>query len=422
MADQYELYLQSPAGIGLGTLSQVVRCQYARGQNVAGEMTLTVPAGHYPSSLFQPYGRILVQRQIGRGLPYIDFNTPWFILNGPTYSLDASGLELMTFECMDALGLILSSRNIVYNEYNEFTDKLGAADDLMKAIIRENYGSLALETARDISSALAVQEDVAAAPVLHIDGLAHKQVLDALTEISNASANDDTPVWLGFDIEFSDQIAGLLEFRTYPNQRGVDHRFPGGNPPVLLSAEAGNLSNITVSTEHKEAASVVYAGGPGVGDIRAVISVEDAAILALSPFARREKWVDASSVTDPDALENLANAELRNARPRVFMEAELVETGTTLRGIHWDFGDFLTAYYRDLTFEVRVDKVAVSLEPGEGGGLVASTKVMLRGEVTGKWATGYVPIIIEPPEEPPDSIVYEDAATDFDSGLDYEGL
>lgn len=380
---EYELLLQGPTGIPLGSLPKIVRCQYARGQNTAGEMTLVVPDGYYPPSLLQTYGRILVQRQVGGGSPYIDFNVPWFIVNGPTYSLAPDGLALVTFECVDALGLILPSRNIIYNEYNIYTDKLAAADDMQKAIIRENMGSLALDTARDLTPWMTVQGDVAACPVLHIDGLAHKQVLTALTEISDASSNDDTPVWLGFDVVLADQFSGLLEFRTYAGMRGTDHRFPGGSPPLLLSVEAGNLTNIKVTTDFKNADSVIYAGAAGVGDIRAVSEARDDALISTSPFGRREKWLDSSQVTDPDSLVALAKAELRNSRPRIIMEAELVETPNSLRGVHWDFGDFLTAYYQNLTFDVRVDKVAVTLEPANGGGLIETTNVLLRGEAAG---------------------------------------
>lgn len=389
MAD-YELLLQSPAGVPLGTLgsgylagrvSGVAKCTYARGQNVGGEMSLTVTEDAYDPSLFQAFGRVLVQRTVGGGQPYIDLNVPWFILNGPFYALDANGLSTVRFDCVDPLGLILPSRVIPYNEYTSQTQKVDYADDMMKELLSENAGAAATDTDRSLATYLSIQPDVAAAPIIFMEGMSQRYVLDVLTDIANASANDSVaPTWLGFDIELADQLSGLLEFRTYIGQRGVDHRFPNGNPPLLLSVEAGNLQNVETSVQYKDSASFVYARGAGVGTIAAVATAQDDALIALSPFGRREKIVDGASIAGADALDFLARSELRNARPRQYMQANLVETNSTLRGVQWDFGDYCTANYKGLTFDVRVDKVAVTLDAAPGGGLLDSSQVYLRGE------------------------------------------
>lgn len=376
----YELLLQSPAGVPLGPLRQVASCTYAKAQNVGGEMSLVVPQNLYDPSLFQSFGRVLVQRQVGAAQPYIDLNTPWFIVDGPIPELDSSGLQTVRFECWDALKLILASRNIAYNDYTDYTQKVDYADDMLKALVRENAGSLATDTTRDLSTYLGVQPDASAAPVIRMEGLSRRQLDQVCTDIANASANDDTPTWLGFDIELADQLSGKLEFRTYIGQRGVDHRFPSGNPPLLLSVELGNLANVQTGVQYGDSASFIYVGGAGVGTIRAVATAQDDALIALSPFGRRERFVDGSSIMAADALAYQARAELRGARPRQFMQASLVETNTTLRGVEWDFGDYCTATYLGANFDVRVEKVGVTLKAAEGGGLMDTSQVYLRGE------------------------------------------
>lgn len=377
---EYQLLLQSPAGVYLGSLAQVASCTYAKAQNVGGEMTLLLPPNQYDPSLFQSFGRVLVQRQVGAAQPYIDLNTPWFIIDGPFNELDERGLAVVRFECWDALKLILTSRNIAYNDYTDYTQKVDYADDMLKALVRENAGTLATDTARDLSVYLAVQPDTSQAPIIRMEGMSRRQLDAVCADIANASANDDTPTWLGYDIELADQVTGALEFRTYIGQRGVDHRFPGGNPPLLLSVEAGNLANVQTGVQYGESASFVYVGGAGVGTIRAVATAQDDALIALSPFGRRERFVDGSSIMAAEALADQARAELRGARPRQFMQASLVETLTTLRGVQWDFGDYLTASYQGATFDVRADKILVTLKPGDGGGLVDASQVYLRGE------------------------------------------
>ena len=167
---------------------------------------------------------------------------------------------------------------------------------MFKAILRENAGALATDTARDLSAWLTIAANVSAAPILRSLDLANRTVYDALVEIANASANDAaTPTWLGFDIALANQLTGLLEFRTYTGQRGVDHRFPGGNPPLLLSPEAGNLDTVQTGTLYRESVSYIYAAGAGIGPIRATATASDAALIALGPFGRRcRPWLTPS--------------------------------------------------------------------------------------------------------------------------------
>lgn len=380
MAASYELMLQTPTAQPLRTLPRIHRCSYTRGENVAGEMTLQWPAGIYDLGQFQPFGRILIQRQVAGGNPYVDLETPWFIVDGPYRALADDGTEIERVDCVDGIGLILANRNIAYNDYTSYTLKLAPADDLLKALVRENAGSLASDTARDLTGYMNVQPDESGAPIIRIEGIARQQLLDVLQDVAAASANDDDPMWLGFDVVLADQNSGLLEFRTYLRQRGVDHRWPTGSPPVLFSDETGSLAAPETGILYGESASYIYVGGAGVGTIRAIAPASDDALIALSPFGRREKFIDGSQITDPDALQALAEAELRNARPRKYLTARINEVETALRGVHWDYGDYATASFRADTYDVRIDKISVRLEPGEGGGLVDTALVYLRGE------------------------------------------
>lgn len=378
MAAEYTVIHYAPAQWVGTVLDRVIKCEYARTDSDAGAMTLTVPDDYYDPSLFQPYSRFVVERALGSQPPYADLETVWFLADGPHYDLDESGTTVIVMECVDALGWVLGGANIAYQQYSEQAYKLDYADDMGKAIVRENMGSLATDTDRDLSAVLSVQPDASAAPIVRL-GFERLQVLEALAKIRDASAADDTPTWMGFDVVLANAITGLLEFRTYTGQRGIDHRFPGGSPPVILSPERGNLKSVRVGSLYRGAASYIYAGGPGVGSIRAIAPASDAAMIALGPFGRREVFVD-TQAPDAESLQYEANAALRRLRPRRFFSGEIVETEDTLRGIHWDYGDYATGSYRDVTMDVRVDKIAVTLTPGPGGGLVDKVAAFLRGE------------------------------------------
>lgn len=381
MVADYSILLQSPGAVPLKDLDRIHRCSYARSLNDGGALTLTVPNGLYDPSIFQPFGRLLVQRSLPGVPPYVDLDTSWFIVGGPVEALADDGSEILRVECVDALGLILKTRNVAYNDYNDFTDKLEAADDMCKSVVSENAGPDATDTERDLSGFMNIASDVTAAPVIRMGSFARQQVLDVLQDIADASRNDPTtPTWLGFDVALADVNSGLIEFRTYVGQRGNDHTFPAGSPPVVLSVEDGSLANAEVGTLYGAAASYIYAGGAGVGDIRAIAPAQNDEFLALSPFARFEQFVDGGQIVDPDALQALAYAKLREYRPRRYLAGQIVEIPNVLRGVQWDYGDLLTATYRGLTYNVLVEKIRVTIEAARGGGLNDSSEAFLRGE------------------------------------------
>lgn len=381
MGAEYELLVQSPTAVPLGTVKQLHRCTYACGENVAGEMALLIPPDEYDPSLYQPFGRILVQRQVGGVQPYIDLNRPWIIIDGPLPALADDGTKLVRFECLDPVGLILDNRIIPYNDYTSYTQKNAAGDDMLKALARENFGALATDTRRDLSGWCNIAADVSAAPTLLKYDMAWRNLLDVMVEVVNASANDTSaPTWLGFDIVLANQLSGLLEFRTYTGQRGVDRRVATG-APLVLSPENGNLGNVETGTLYRDSASIVYAAGAAVtNSSRPSATSLDTTLMALSPFAWMEKLADGSQISDASALQDLADSELRNSRPVKFITGQLVETEQYLRGVHYDYGDLVPASYETDTFDVRLDKISVTLEPAQGGGLMDTTKVMLRGE------------------------------------------
>lgn len=364
MAATYELLLADPFGTKQGVLDRFSSCTYVRTVGDVGEMSLVLPANAYDVALFQPDSRIYVQRALPGGVPYLDMETCWFVRDLPKWpELDAQGAEVIQVDCQDAVSL-LASRIIPYNEGDPTTLKLAAADDMCKAVARENLGALATDTARDLTAYLSVAANQALGKVVK-QAFARAIVLDTLKKIVAASWELGT--YVTFDVVVTDPVTGKLEFRTYAGQRGEDHRFPGGQPPVVLDPNLGNLAQVSLGFLYRDEKTYVYVGGQGMGTIRAVQTASDAARIGRSPFNRRELWVDASSSNDATVLTNTAQSALRKARPINTFTGTLIEQENTLRGVHWDFGDFLTANYRNASYDVRVDKVAVTLTNSQQG-------------------------------------------------------
>jgi hypothetical protein len=87
--------------------------------------------------------------------------------------------------------------------------------------------------------------------------------------------------------------------------------------------------------------------------------------VADSPFNRIEAFGDYANVSDSAALQDIADAMVRAGRPLIEFTADVVETDGATRGIHYNFGDMVTAKFRGQSYDCRLDVVAVSV--GSGG-------------------------------------------------------
>ena len=60
-------------------------------------------------------------------------------------------------------------------------------------------------------------------------------------------------------------------------------------------------------------------------------------------MGQRRRAHRAGAVRAPLQALAYSESELCAARPRQFMEAQLIETDNCLRGVHFDYGDYTTA-------------------------------------------------------------------------------
>lgn len=360
MAGSYQLTLATPAGLPIARLAAFTLLDYTLAENDYAPLTLQYPASALDLDLLAvPDGRLYVERAAAPGLPYaLEGQTAWFIRRLDRFD-NADGVELVEAEAYSA-NYLLDAPIIAYNVGNAYTLKLDAADDMMKAIVRENMGTLATDTDRDLSDYLQVQGDGAGGPTLRKD-FARRSVLRTLQEISDAAVELGT--WVGFGVVVVDQQTGLLEFQTYIDRMGADHTQAGGDL-LVVGKDFGNLANPRLSRDHTQERSYVYAGGQGVGDIRAVGAASDTARIAVSPFGRRELWVEAGNTFDADALTGEAESALRAGRPRVVFSGDIVETPQTLYGADYQWGDLVQGVGFGETFACRVDRVHVRVEGG----------------------------------------------------------
>ncbi len=321
-----------------------------------GALRLTVPVT-FDDSLFRLDGRIGVWRSINGRTPTLDGQTV-FLIRAWEYT------EQTTTITAYSANHLRTRRIIDYFAGSSYSSKItpARAGNLIKAFLNENMlagivgaDRQGAETQADISAYLSKQADLADGELLAMQ-CAWRNLDDVIREISDASTYGGT--YMVADIvAVSEQ---LLELRTYATVRGVDHRASSG-APVILSPESGSLANCRLIVDRSDEVTFAIAGGSGEQDQRLIRTSLDTARMGESPFNRIEQFGDYTNISDAGALQDVADAMVQAGRPRIEFTADVVETDGATRGIHYDIGDMVTAGFRNLQYDCRLDVIEVAV-------------------------------------------------------------
>ncbi len=183
-----------------------------------------------------------------------------------------------------------------------------------------------------------------------------------MQEFADASTTGGT--YIAFDIVADTPTT--LTFRTFAQQRGVDHRFPGGINPVLISPEMGNLGEVIFTQDYRNEATYVAAAGKGEGSNRLTASAQDTTRQGMSPFGLREYFKDATQYDSTTGLQAEAEATLRSMRVKTIFQGRLIDMPGSRYGVDWGWGDYVTAQAFGQLIDCRIDAVSVSVKPGSG--------------------------------------------------------
>lgn len=355
VADPFGVRLDSIANFVASDSSGTAALDYTLNVGRAGVAALTVP-GWYDSTKFRLDGRLGIERAINGRAPYLDGDAI-FLIRTWIFDESANTITVMAYHA----NCLKSRRIIDYVAGSSFSSKAATpAANLMRAFWLENFGASisgadrqGVETQADISSY------VATAPASGLGAsvgkaAAWRNFADVDMEIGQASTTAGT--YLVSEIVAPSE--STLEYRTYANQRGVDHR-AGTAQQVIFSVERGNLENVRLTIDHSQEVTFVIAGGQGTGTGRLIATAVDTARMAASPLNRCEQFLDMGNTSDATQLQDEADAALWNGRPQTIAEGTLIETPGCTRGIHFDLGDLVTARVMGRQVDVRLDTLHV---------------------------------------------------------------
>ncbi len=234
------------------------------------------------------------------------------------------------------------------------------ADNQIKQVAREQIGVNVSVNARYIPQ-ISIDPNLGLGASV-AKSFAWRDCLKTMQEF--ASASTTAGVYIAFDIVADTPTT--LTFRTFAQQRGVDHRFPGGINPVLISPELGNLGEVVFSQDYRDEITYVLAGGKGDGSSRLTASAQDTVRQGLSPFGLREYFKDATQYDTTTGLAAEADATLRSGRAKTIFQCRLIDMPDSRYGVDWSWGDYVTAQAFGQLIDCRIDAVSVSVKPGAG--------------------------------------------------------
>jgi hypothetical protein len=364
--------LWSPGGAQfLDFLDDFTTLECVLSEGNIGTLVLTLPSTHN-YTFYRRDARVAFYRAptaaLSTGQPRLRLvgNTVW-LLAGRKRTI-SSGKESVTLICVHP-NQLLSRRIVQYSEGSAQADKSAAADDEIKAYVRENF-TAATDTTRNWSSSLfTVDANTTAAPAVD-KAASERTILNVCQELAAAASALGT--YTNFEVIGTE--TGPFHLRTYTGQRGADRSSTSGQT-LVLSAASGAFDTVEIEENWIDMASYVYGGGAGKGDERIITAAWDTDLINGSPYGLIEYFQNSGS-DDPAVVTDDANKALRERRPRIVFTGSVNDTAAATFMEEYDWGDRVVGEYTrpdpqgqgftDVQqFDCRVDPVRIQVRRTE---------------------------------------------------------
>lgn len=338
----YDVYLSDQYGVRLEYIANASEVSATLTTNAVSAFKATVPSDIVPILRRDHIVEIWREgRLLGGG-----FLRGWKI-KGDVVTLSAPGFLYL-----------LDGRIIEYAAGSSEASKSGAADDLIKAIVRENLGTSATS---DRQFDIIVAPDGSAGETVS-QSFAWRDVLLVAQDLALESAERGTRVYFGFRSYLGTGLS--LQFETAINQWGADRSFTG-ETPVIFGESLGNLEDYEENYDYWDEINTVYVGGQGVGADRLVEEVNNTSSLNASRWARRERFANHCNVLADTALQSAGRAALYKWRGKETFSAKLINTPSTQFGRHWNWGDRVAIMQNGRKLDGIIDKVSIRFQHGK---------------------------------------------------------
>lgn len=261
------------------------------------------------------------------------------------------------------LNHLLKRRVIAYYTGSSFAKKTAALDDMMKAIVKENCYTEAVDyedgttvvPERDYSQIIdfTVQPETTLAPSDTV-AFAWDNVYDTLVKLAENATQQGTRLFFEV-VRVSDNA---FQFQTFANAYGIDRR-----GQQTFSAAFGNLTDTELTLDRSNEVNYLYVAGKGREEYRKIEEVQNVANVQHSPLNRIEGVYNATN-TDDNALASVGYQALERNKPLRLFKGQLQDAEGSRYGVDWDLGDLLDAQDGEEEFEIMVTGVEFDFSGG----------------------------------------------------------
>lgn len=379
-----EIYIEvaEPNGQPYTILTDFISMEAAVGFNTVGHLSITLPDVYDPK-WFRRDMQMRVYQETP-GYPSAQFANTTFFLNKISRRR-----QTITLEGPD-VNMVLANAIIAYTGETTYADKTQEEwdlaglyyqyglyiDDMMRAFVRENLSTEALDADRN-NSYIAVEEDRGLAP-LGEKTASFQNLLSTLQDLARQSEEKGTPLYFSLYPNANDTYI----FRVWSNQPRSD-RSSTSDMPLVLMEENGDIDDVEEIYDWSEEGNVVYGLGGGSGSSRVYTSRTNNESLRGGPFSRREYTHDMPDVdhidsANQDWVDGELGASLQGKKPRVRIMARINDGGDYAYGRDYAFGDKIAivvgnSYYRQ--FDCYISAARISAQDGKVNTQIALSSV-----------------------------------------------
>ena len=361
---EYFLTVRTPDNKKIGYITESYKLEYFRNEGGYGSLYVTLPQDKYGSVNFEIDGRLEIWRNSASAGPSLEGETQWLI-RLIRNKIDEQGRKILHILAYDAVQL-LDRRIVAYVAGESQSFKVAMpADDLMKAIVRENMGALATDTDRDLSDYFVVEDDSSMAPEITMEDFAFRKIMPLLTAICEKSSAEGT--YLTYDVTYSAGQQKLV-FRTYTGQRGVNRGKSSQNRLVFASTTdkfpvlGTGLSYASIEIDATDERTYVYSGGRAEDKNEFYTEAYDMERINASPFGRYEDFIDAEDTATINTLAAEAYAWLQHKQRRTGINGHIEQLAGLVYGRDYGFGDIVAFQYLGRIYDVHLDEIHVVVD------------------------------------------------------------
>ena len=346
----YTLFYTDDIGNKITPVNDCQGFEYTKVLGDVGYGQFDIPSNGQIYTATKPDRRIAVYRANTAGTLSLDFEC---FLRKFDY-MNQDGRTMTSIQGHDWNGL-LDRRVVAYYAGSSESLKTDYADDMMKEIFTENFLTNADYTGttppRSLAPYLSVQRDLSQGDSI-TKGFSWKNCLTVFQDIQATTKALGTEVFFGL-------VGG--EFRTWIGAR--DRTVTTGVNPIVFSEERGNLINARLTYDWFDSKNLVIGGGQGHEESRTMSKSSTPGQIALSRFARAEKFIQSNS-NNPFEIAHDVQNELKRRREKVTLSGTLLDTPLTPYGglNGWQINDKVTVNYQGRQFDVIIRSVNVKVD------------------------------------------------------------